>query len=102
MANEVSNCNCLHGEPYIDSDGVCRCTDSVSNIPPLLVGGKRIRTRQPQTINYTYNFPFTPQPAVDALANKAAAGTIFGMPPLLAIGFAVAGIYIFSQGETKK
>ena len=99
MANDTPNCNCLTGTPYIDSEGNCRCAND-SVLPPLAGGGVRIPIRRPQTVNYTYNFPFTPQPAVDALANKAE-GKILGMPPLVVLGIAAAGVYFFSQKDAK-
>lgn len=116
MANDVSNCNCLTGTAVIDTDGNCRCindgdTGGGGPVPPLMA--PRVRAYlTPQTINYNYNVPMAPaSPMANALADATAArapgnsqpATLFGMSPLVVLGLAAAGLYMFSgkEGKTK-
>lgn len=53
-----SSCNCLVGNPYIDVDGVCRCTEG-ADIPPPGTGGIRYLTTKQTPIQMVK--PNTPQ-----------------------------------------
>lgn len=96
------DCSCLHGTPYRDADGNCRCTDAVGG--PLSsgnYGGPRVR------VEHVYQTTEIPGPAAPAAQYNRPApddGTIFGLSPLMLLVIAGGGLWLLSSmgGTTKK
>ncbi|MBX3299763.1 MAG: hypothetical protein KF736_09910 [Acidobacteria bacterium] len=113
--DKTQACNCLAGEPYIDGDGICRCTN-VGGAPNQLQCGPDEYVRwlpngDQVCVSMGRRSPLDPAqlPPVDAggipqtaAAQTAAAGTIFGLPGWAILAAAGIGLYFLAASDDKK
>lgn len=93
------DCSCVHGTPYRDENGNCRCSNDLPQLGNY--GGPRTM------VEHAYVTTVLPgESAPAAQYNKAAAddGTLFGLSPLMLLLIAGGGLWALTSfgGSTKK
>lgn len=113
--DKTQACNCVTGEPYIDSDGVCRCSSIGSGPNQLQCGPDEYVRWLPNgdqvCVSMGRRSPLDPVqlPPIDAAAaatiqtaRATSDGTIFGLPGWLVLAAAATALYLFSSSDNKK